>query len=102
MLDALGDLNRLQHALAFGEPAEKQQVVVGLFAEGERVGIDAVQHRADHIEAVHQLPLLARDRDERRLRILRPQPESRSGQGEWCSVCRIGVGESRENASDIG
>ena len=29
---ALGDLDRLQHALALGEAAEEQQVVVGLLA----------------------------------------------------------------------
>ena len=49
--DALGDLDRLQHALAFGEAAEEQQVVVGRVAEGEAVGVDAVQHRADDVEA---------------------------------------------------
>ena len=49
--DALGDLDRLQHAFAFREAAEEEQVVLGRLAEREVVGVDAVQHRADDVGA---------------------------------------------------
>ena len=60
-------------ALAVGEAAEEQQVVFGRLPEREVVGVDAVQHGADDVEAVEQARLLLRDGDERRLGIARPQ-----------------------------
>ena len=71
--DTLGDLDRLQHALAFGETAKKEQVVVGLFLEHEVVGVDAVQHGLDHVQSGEQARLLVRDGDEGGLRVARPQ-----------------------------
>ena len=72
--DASGHLDRLQHALALGEPAEEQQVVVGLRLKRERVGVDAVQHDVDDVQAGKEAGLLHGNRDERRLGIALPQP----------------------------
>ena len=82
----LCDLDRLQHALPVGEPAEEQHVVVGLGPERERFGVDAVQHRSDDVEAREQPGLLVGDRDERRLRDSATTACTSSGLGEWCSV----------------
>ena len=49
--DAFGQFNGLEDALAGGEAAEKQQVILGFFLEGEVARIDAVQHRAHDVRA---------------------------------------------------
>ena len=76
-VDALRHLDRLQDALAVGEAAEEEQVVVGLRLERERVGVDAMQHRVDDGQALEQARLFVGDRDEGRLGIARPQADLR-------------------------
>ena len=71
--EALGDLDGLQDALAFGEAAEEEEVVLGLLAEGEGVHVDAVQHGANDVQALQQVRLLVGDRHERGFRIAGPQ-----------------------------
>ena len=70
---ALGNLDRLQNAFSVGETAEEQHIVVGLVVERERVCVDAVQDRADDVEAAQEPRLFIRDRDEGRFRIARPE-----------------------------
>ena len=67
------DVDRLDRSFAFGEPAEEQQVIVGALPEREPVGVDAVQHGADHVEARKEPRLLIRDGDVAGLRVVRPQ-----------------------------
>ncbi len=71
--DTLGDLDRLEHPFALGEAAEEQQVVVGLRAKHEIIGVDAVEHDVHDVQAVQKPALLPGDRHERRFRIPRPE-----------------------------
>jgi hypothetical protein len=48
------DVDRLQRRLSLGEPSQKQQVVIGLGAKRESIGVDAVQHGVDDVEACEE------------------------------------------------
>ena len=67
------DVDRTEDALSLRESTEEQQVVVGLFAERQPVGLDAVQDDSSDVESREQARLFLRDGDERGFRVSLPQ-----------------------------
>ena len=55
----------------------RERIVVRRRLKREGVGVDAVEHRADDVEALQQARLLVRNRDEGRLGVARPQADLR-------------------------
>ena len=70
---APGDRYRFEDALALGEPAKKEHVVVRHGPVWQRVDVDRVMDNASHVQSLQLPRLRVGDGDEGRVRIARPE-----------------------------